>query len=130
MAYEGEHAVKTTLVEGSVKVKKGAEGVVISPGQQAQVTGNNAIRVVKDADMEEALAWKNGYFVFNGADIKSVMRQIERWYDVDVVYKGAIDEHFNGIISRNVEMSKVFKMLELTGAVHFKIENRSVTVSP
>lgn len=130
MAYEGEGAAKTTLVEGSVKVKKGGEGVVIAPGQQAQVSAGGPLRVVKDANLEEVLAWKNGHFVFDGADIGSVMRQIERWYDVDIVYKGTVEAHFHGIIARNVPISKVFKMLELTGAVHFRMEDRKVIVSP
>lgn len=130
MAYDNEGAAKTTLVEGSVRVNRGADAVVITPGQQAQVGAGSAIRVVPHADVEEALAWKNGYFQFNGARIESVMRQVERWYDVDVVYAGTIDEQFYGMISRNVEVSKVFKMLELTGAVHFKIDGRRVIVSP
>ena len=82
-----------------------------------------------NADVDEAVAWKNGEFQFEGADIQTVMRQIARWYDVEVVYQGIVTQHFNGTIPRNVEASKVFTMLELTKAVHFEIDGKKIIVS-
>ena len=76
------------------------------------------------------MSWKNGVFNFDRADIYTVMRQVARWYDVEVEYKGTITRHFGGSISQDVNVSQVFKMLELTGAVHFTIEGRKITVMP
>jgi ferric-dicitrate binding protein FerR (iron transport regulator) len=80
--------------------------------------------------MEEVMAWKNGRFQFEGADLKDVMRQIARWYDIEVTYEGIPSgQHFRGGISRNVTASKVFEMLESTGAVKFRIEGKKVIVT-
>ena len=84
--------------------------------------------MVNDVNVDEVVAWKNEKFVFNSADIKEVMRQLARWYDVDVEYKDDISNHFTGIISRNVNASEVFTMLERTGAVYFEIEGNKMIV--
>ncbi len=76
------------------------------------------------------MAWKNGRFQFKSADLKSILRQISRWYDVDVEYKGNVDLHFTGQLTRSENASKVFEKLVLTGEVHFKIEGRKIIVSP
>jgi len=121
---------KTTLLEGSVRVKSNStnSAVVISPGQQARLKQNDKINIVA-ADMEEVMAWKNNYFRFNNENIESVMHKISRWYDVNVEYKGAIsDEEFNGTISRTKNITQVLEMLEDTKSIHFKIEGRRIVV--
>lgn len=131
-AFDDESSMKVTLLEGSVKVNKGENSVVIKPGQQAQANLRQAqggIKVV-NADLEEVMAWKNGNFQFEGADINSVMKQLARWYDVDVEIKGNITEHFGGTISRDVNVSQVFHMLQLTGEVNYKIEGKKIIVTP
>jgi len=130
--YLEEADTKTTLLEGSVKVVRihSTNGVVIKPGEQAQVKndGDDQINIV-GADMEEVMAWKNNYFRFNSENIQSVMRKISRWYDVDVEYDGAIsNEEFNGTISRTKNIAQVLRMLEDTKGVHFKIEGRRIVV--
>jgi ferric-dicitrate binding protein FerR (iron transport regulator) len=129
-AYDDEGALKVTLMEGSVKVSKGTSNSLLKPGQQAQVKDED-IKQINNVDTQEVMAWKNGKFQFGDAsDIGSMMRQISRWYDVDVEYKGNITGHVGGSISRNVNASQVLKMLETTGAMKFKIEGRKVTVMP
>ncbi|MCC8426876.1 FecR family protein [Mucilaginibacter sp. UR6-11] len=126
-SYADENETKTTLLEGSVKVT-GLNGFkFIKPGQQAVLKGNNLN--VAEADVEEAVAWKYGYFRFNDEKISSVMRKLSRWYNIEVVFEGnPSDEGFNGKISRYKNISQALKMLEKTKAVHFKVEGRRVTV--
>jgi transmembrane sensor len=135
-AYNNEPAVKTTLVEGKVKVSTPASGndrqpVLLTPGMQSIFSQDQeqAGRIqVRKVDTDDVIAWKNGLFNFNNADIKTVMRQLARWYDVEVVYEGNLpNEKFEGEISRNSTLSEVFSILELS-AVHFKVEGRKVTV--
>lgn len=142
MSYENEAEQDITLTGGAVRVSKGNASRVLKAGQQARlaaaegskVAGGSkpavAIRVVDDADLEDVLAWKNNLFSFNDASIETVMRQLARWYDVDVKYAGAVSQHFNGNIPRGVGLSRVFVMLELTGKVHFSIEGRQIVVHP
>ncbi|MFD2582394.1 FecR family protein [Pedobacter vanadiisoli] len=126
-SYAEEKGVKTTLLEGSVRVGTGNKYKVISPGQQALVTNDNIS--TSTVDVEEAVAWKNGNFQFADEDIQHVMLDIARWYNVEVVYQGAVTkERFGGTISRNKPITEVLASLEETGAVHFKIEGRSVIV--
>ena len=140
-AYNDEADVKTTLLEGSVKVEAGGQtsdfspqiSTILKPGQQASISHqsrkSNQIPV-QTVDTEEAIAWKNGKFQFSQADIKTVMRQIARWYDVEVLYEGPVSkEKFEGEIPRNSSLAEVFKILELS-AVHFKTEGRKVIVMP
>lgn len=131
-SYLDEPDTKTTLLEGSVRVKRShsTSSVVINPGQQARLkqNENDGINVIA-ADMEEVMAWKNNYFRFNNENIESVMRKISRWYNVDIEYKGAIsDEEFNGIVSRTKNITQVLEMLEDTKSIHFKIEGRRIVV--
>ena len=128
MAYANEKSINATLLEGSVRVSQPDthQSQLLRPGQQAKVTGS--IQVV-NVDTEEIVAWKNGYFQFNGADIKTVMGQIERWYDVEIDYEGEMPlKHFTGVISRNINVSKVLNMLELTGGVKFEIKGKKISV--
>ncbi|SDT33167.1 FecR family protein [Mucilaginibacter mallensis] len=127
-SYNDEAAVKTTLLEGSVKVFSAAEAVMISPGQQAILTNNEPFLVKNDLDVDEVIAWKNGMFQFNEADIQTIMRQISRWYDIDVEFKGPIPNYtYHGKISRNSNASEVLKILGLSG-INFTIEGRRIIV--
>jgi ferric-dicitrate binding protein FerR (iron transport regulator) len=129
-AYSDEAAVTTTLIEGSVKVSKSTapESTLLKPGQQAKV--GSSIQV-SSVDPTEAIAWKDGYFNFSRENIESIMRSISRWYNVDVKYeKNVTREEFVGSVSRYKNVSEVLDMLQLTGAVHFKMEGRRITVMP
>lgn len=130
-SYSDETTINTTLLDGSVKVTALAthNSQLIVPGQQAQLNASGQIGMNPNADLEEVVAWKNEKFIFQYADIQSIMRQIERWYDVEVEYKGSVTkEEFVGVISRNVKISEIVKMLEKTGAVNFEIEGKKVIV--
>jgi transmembrane sensor len=132
-AYDDEATIKTTLLEGKVKVALNSgmsqAGNYLLPGQQASITKSGAISIFNNADIEEVMAWKNGRFQFKSADLRSILRQIARWYDVEVVYKGNVDLHFTGQLTRNDKVSKVFEKLELTGEVQFRVEGRKIIVS-
>ena len=137
-AYKDEDAVKTTLVEGKVRIgnrsrSAGAignpESIILAPGQQAQVK-ESKIDVVKNADITAALAWKNGLIVFSSADIKEVLRQVSRWYDVDIEYKSDIKvPEFFGEIPRTVNLSDVLKIIELNSRLRFTVTGNKVTVT-
>lgn len=130
-AYDDEPDVKTTLLEGSVKVSKGAADVVLKPGQQSVIKESSPSIIVKKADLDEAIAWKNNHFIFNNESIQKIMRQISRWYDVDVSYKGDMSgKEFAGSVSRFENVSEVLRKLEETGTIHFKIEGRRIIVTP
>jgi transmembrane sensor len=129
--YEDEPSLKVTLLEGRVMVKKKEKLVFLSPGQQALVQpAQDNIRVDYDVDTEEVIAWKNDLFIFNSAPLESIMRQIERWYNVNVVYQGSIpQDRFNGNISRNTNLSEVLKVLEYSN-IRFRVEGNTITVLP
>jgi len=131
MAYDDEKIINTTLIEGSVEVQKGSRMQLLKPGEEAILNkGNGNIRV-GEADTEQAIAWKDGQFVFVNENIESIMRKVSRWYNVDIEYKGNLsNKDFVGTISRKKNVSELLKMLELTGAVHFSIEGRRITVMP
>jgi len=129
MAYNDEAVMKTTLLEGSVKISNNHYTSVLKPGQQASLNQNSEIRVVNDADADESVAWKDGLFQFTDASIQSIMRQAARWYDVEVSYEGQIPvREFTGRISRNVKASELLGMLKYEG-VNFKIENKHITIT-
>jgi len=129
MAYADEDAVRTTLVHGSVKVSAGTKEQLIAPGQQAGLL--NSRFIVSNPDLEQVLAWKNGMFNLNGAHIKTIMRQLTRWYDVDVVYKENLSNiELSGIISQRQDVHQLLEILEETGKVHFLLEGRTLTVLP
>jgi transmembrane sensor len=130
-AYTDEPSMNTTLLEGSVKIKTANRENILKPGQQAQVNESSGnIHITNDADLSEVVAWKDGLFKFKDASIKDIMRQLSRWYDVDVVYEGDVQNHFVTTIPRDVPVSQVFRYLETTGQVHFKIQDKKITVSP
>lgn len=128
-AYDNENTVKTTLAEGKVKVTDKDKTMLLQPGQQAQNNRNGNLSLISHPDMEETLAWKDGLFRFNGTDIETIMRQVARWYNVEVIYKDKISEQFVAEIPRSVKVSKLLELLELTKQVHFIINNRTITVT-
>jgi transmembrane sensor len=128
MAYTDEISINTTVLEGSVLVRRQNAVATLKTGQEAQADQHGKIGINKNANIEQAIAWKNGIFNFSGSNIESTMRQIARWYDIEVVYEDTIGEHFNGSIVRNSSIEKVLKMLEHTGVVHFTLKGRKVCV--
>jgi len=128
MGYDNEPSIKTTLLEGSVKVKSDNAHALLVPGQQALASRDNDHIKVQKADIEEAMAWKNGYFIFHKEDIQDIMKKVVRWYDVDVVYQGNVKESFGGSVSRFSNLSDLLTNLESTGTIHFKLEGRRLTV--
>jgi transmembrane sensor len=132
-AYTDEASVKTTLLEGSVNVllQETHQSELLNPGQQAVVKYNGSSIVVQPVKVEEAVAWKNGYFMFVDADLESIMRQLARWYDVEVAYEGNLGSlKFGGMVSRSKSIAQTLRILELTGNVRFKVAGRRVTVMP
>jgi ferric-dicitrate binding protein FerR (iron transport regulator) len=129
-SYDDELSSRTTLLEGSVKINQGNTTNFLRPGQQAKLNKDGEIKIINDADVDEAVAWKENRFQFAWADIHDVMRQIARWYDVSVDYKGSVSSHFGGTIPREVNLSQALKMLELTGELKFEIEGKHVMVMP
>lgn len=122
-AYDDEKAVTTTLATGSIRVSDGQQNVILKPGEQATDF------TVTRANLPRTMAWKNGAFYFEETDLRTIMRQIGRWYDVNVVYApDAPSYDFNGTLPDNLPVSEVLKLLELTELVHFEIEGNTITV--
>jgi transmembrane sensor len=129
-AYNDEAGISTTLLEGKVKVSKNNKVAILAPGQQAFIgySGDNIL--VKDADTETAMAWRNGLFKYKLADIKAVMRDFARWYDVDIQYEGKIPaKTFTGELYRDINASEALQVLALTN-VHFRIQGKKIVVTP
>jgi hypothetical protein len=128
-AYPEDSLAKTTLLEGAARVvlSEGRESRLVYPGEQALV--NRQIRIRK-ADTTEAVAWKNGQFVFRSTSLRHIMQQIARWYDVDVVYENDVSgKSVWGSVSRYADVSEVLKLIELTGVAHFKTSGRKIIVT-
>ncbi|WP_119080044.1 FecR family protein [Chitinophaga alhagiae] len=126
--YPEDGQIRTTLVEGSVRINGGkGQPVLLQPGQQAVWT-NGAV-AVRQANIEEAVAWKNGYFMFNDEPLGSIMQKLSRWYNIDPVFEDDLTRHtFFGMVSKSKPISAVLNIMETTGGVHFKIEGRKVIV--
>jgi transmembrane sensor len=128
MAYQDENTIKTTLVEGAIKVGTGNKSIILKPGQQSMVNKNNALEIA-EADFEEVLAWKQGKFRFDNAHITTIMKQLSRWYDVEVIYDGQITEKgISGFMSRTENAEELLEVFEETGLVHFDINGKKITV--
>lgn len=128
-AYRDGSKLTTTLLEGSVRVDDGQNDVLIKPGQEASLERNKKSFKVTEVDVQEAIAWKEGIFVFNDENIESIMRKLSRWYDIDVQFETDLkNKDFSGTISRFKNIEEVLEMLQLTGSVHFKIEGRKIHV--
>ncbi|HEY5371952.1 MAG TPA: FecR domain-containing protein [Hanamia sp.] len=129
--YADEPVDQITLLEGSVRISKNTVSQLLKPGQQARFNNgeNNHIKVVNDVNMEEVMAWKNGRFLFDkNTDIGTIMRQISRWFNVDIEYQGTINQRFWGSISKDVNLLQVLKILEATGGVKFNVEGNKIIV--
>jgi len=128
-SYTDEKGIKTTLLEGSVKVSlPDGKEALLKPGEQALNTGE--IRVEK-VDAEEAVAWKNGNIMFRAQTLEAIMRELSRWYDVTVVYASdaPVNETFSAAVSRTRNISSVLERMQATGSVKFKIEGKKITVT-
>ncbi|GAA3950547.1 DUF4974 domain-containing protein [Pedobacter ginsengiterrae] len=129
-AYENEAASRTTLVEGRVKIKPKFLGksTILLPGQQAVLENQNL--TVAEVNTETALAWRSGYFIFNNEDLESIMRKLQRWYGIDVIYRNQKNPEltFAGAISQEKSLTSILKIIEETGDVRFSVSGRSVTV--
>jgi hypothetical protein len=123
-AYADEPTLKISLAEGAVKVN-GA--VTLKPGEEAQINHQGEVNTV-ECDLNSVLAWKNGQFLFKSTALDEVMRQVARWYDSEISYEANLNEHFNAELSRDVPVSKLLHFLEQTNRVHFKIEDKKITV--
>lgn len=140
-AYGNERSINTTLLEGSVKVSRQAGAgtdVVLKPGQQAQIAmpsdgqspSSQPIKVIPYADVEKTIAWKNGQFNFENATLVEIMRQLERWYDIEVVYEQHVpDVELMGKLTRGVTLNELLPALKKMG-LHYRLEGRKLTVLP
>lgn len=127
-AYPDENGILTTLAEGAVKVESKGVSVALKAGQEIMTGSDGRLQGFRTADLKTALAWKEGLFVFNGSDVPAIMRQIGRWYDVDVVYSGTVRrETFTGMVSRKSDISRVLRIME-AGGVRFRIEKNKILV--
>ncbi|MGX5816842.1 FecR family protein [Chitinophaga lutea] len=131
-AYADEKQLTATLLRGAVRVRT-ADGngqAVLAPGQQARIGNDARLNVIREADTEKATAWKAGQFNFEDTSLEEIMRQLERWYDVETVYEDDVKHlQFGSIISRKEHVESVLKLLEMTGEVSFRMEGRTIIVS-
>lgn len=128
-AYDPE--IKTTLTEGKVNViSHSGASVMLNPGQQAVQKGTSSLSINPNADTEAATAWVNGWFNFNNATIREIMDEAARWYSLRVVYEGENDKHFSLNLPRDLPISKLLQVLEMTGSIQFNINtiNQTITV--
>lgn len=127
MAYDDESSIQTTLLEGSVKIATGKEQTMLTPGNQAQITTEGNLNV-GPANTAMAVAWVNGYFQFDKADIKSILRQVGRWYDLEIEYRGKVpDDLFSGKIERALPLSGILKLLA-SGRINIEVEHKKLIV--
>jgi transmembrane sensor len=134
-AYTDEPQISTTLIDGRIRVSKSnapddASGkLLLQPGQQSALK-NDQLELIKNPDISKVVAWKNGLFNFEGTGLKEMMRQLERWYDIEVVYEGDVpDVHFFGKMSRKLDLSTVLTALKGFG-LHFRMEERKLVIMP
>ena len=130
-AYDDEEAINVTLLQGSVRVTKlnKKQNLILKPGQMARITSK--LELLPEVNINEVMAWKEGKFRFGEfASIETVMRQLSRWYDVEVEYKGKVSGHIGGTIERAANISQVLHILEMTGIVKFNIQGRKIIVMP
>ncbi|RZL44269.1 MAG: FecR family protein [Pedobacter sp.] len=128
--YMDDKSIKTTLLEGSIKITNQKESKILKPNEQALLTdyGMGAIKIL-NVDTDDETAWKNGQFRFNNASLKTILNQLERWYDVKIDYATVPEKRYNGMVPRKSKLSEVLNMLELTGNISFEIkEGRQLKV--
>lgn len=130
-SYHDESSIKTTLLEGSIMVKEhnAQARLLLTPGQQAIYSSSKQLQLKRKPNIEKVMAWKNGYLYFEASDLKEVMRQIARWYDLEIVYQGDVPTRtFAGEIQLDLNLSQILKILE-TNNVHFSLTGRKLLVS-
>lgn len=126
-AYADEGANVATLVSGKISVSAGSDKFILNPGQEARLASGGILKV-REANVEKATAWRNGIFYFQNSDVKQIMRQISRWYDVEVEYNGAIEERFNGTLPRNLKLSEIIFLLKSTGWMNVELKDNHLVV--
>lgn len=132
-SYMDDQTIKTTLIEGSIKVSNANYAKTLKPGEQSVINnfGLGNILITNNIETEDEVAWKNGLFRFNNAGLKSILGQLERWYDIKIDYQSVPNKRYNGMVPRKAKLSEVLNMLELTGNISFKIEEgRNLKVLP
>lgn len=130
-AYPEQKHIKTTLVEGSVQLQRGNLVCKLHPGEEANSTKGDLEQIkIHTVDVEEAIAWKNGYFYFHNENVKEAMEKIARWYNVEVVFQGNVSKKgLDGTISRLENLNQLLQALEMTGTAHFTLQERRIIVS-
>ena len=129
-AYTDEPYAYATLLEGSVKISNNNSTVQLKPGQQAKANGSQTLTVSDNINTDQVLAWKNGTFNFDNTDLPSILRQLSRWYDVDIVYEGKMpDRRFGGEMQRSLQLDQVLRILGTMG-VKFRIKEHQIIVQP
>jgi len=132
--YADEAVATITLVSGRIRIIHGRDSRILEPGQQAQTalaaSGDDKIRLSDDPALDEVLAWREGKFLFGHTGIDEIMRQVARWYDVNIIYEGHPADLFHARIPRDLPVSELLKLLELTNRVHFRIDGKTITVLP
>lgn len=129
-AYDDESDTRISLLQGSVEINSTDASLRIKPGEQAVVTSNGAMALNKQVDMDMVMAWKNGLFSFDNADLPAVMKQLSRWYDIEVTFSGKIPEgKFKGKIPRDLTLSQLLNGLSST-RIHFTMEGNKITILP
>jgi len=127
--YDDDSQNTTTLLEGAVQVTKNGKSAMLKPGQQAVIVNGSSDIAVSEANIDDVMAWKNGYFIFNDDDIKGIMRKVSRWYNVDVEYQGDFsDRHFGGTFYRSKGINELLDHFQKVGKFHFKISGRRIIV--
>jgi len=123
-SYLDDNTVKTTLLEGSIKVSNSKFSKLLKPGEQAinEIADQASIKITTDVDTGDETAWKNGLFQFNDSELKVILNQLERWYDIKIDYAHVPDKRYNGMVPRKSRLSEVLKMLEKTGNIKFELQ--------
>jgi transmembrane sensor len=127
---------KVTLLEGSVKVKRDKSSVVIKPGQQVEVLDDlsssserRLLKVISNPNIDDVMAWKNNIFMFSNADIRTIMKQVSRWYDVEIEFQKKVTAKYSFLLTRDLPVSRIFEIFEEADGVRFKIEGKKIIVT-
>lgn len=128
--YQDEAAISTTLLQGSVRVMNHLSGKtnLLVPGKQSTISAGNGDIEVRSVSVDQVMAWKNGYFIFENQDIQTIMKLISRWYDVDVIYKNKANVRLGGTFSKSSDLPALLKSFEMISDLKFDIQGRRVTV--
>jgi transmembrane sensor len=130
MAYTDEPTQHTTLLDGSIRVTENNQSALLKPAEQTALDAHGTLQVTPDVNVEEVIAWKNGFFHFDHTNLQATMRQLARWYDIDVEYQGDVPDHeYKGRIQRDLLLKDVLHGLE-TDQIHFKLDGRKLIVTP